>query len=75
MAFKIEKYKINDNCTNVISHKTLRHTGGVRLVTEGAGGGRKLSLPFNLSARANQSGSYAGSSKTSLFGLTTGFTE
>lgn len=49
--------------------------GGVRLVTEGAGGGRKLSLPFNLSARANQSGSYAGSSKTSLFGLTTGFTE
>lgn len=74
MAFKIEKYKINDNRTNFISHKTLRHTG-VRLVSEGAGGGRKLSLPFNLSERANQSGSYAGSSKTSLFGLTTGFTE
>lgn len=50
-------------------------TQGVRLVSEGAGGGRKLSLPFNLSERANQSRSYAGSSKTSLFGLTTGFTE
>lgn len=52
--------------------------GGLRKGEGGRGAGGhkpKFNLPFHLSKQSNHSGSYAGSSKTSLSWLTAGFDE